>query len=283
LLVAAGADAGRFWRFLAGKMTIETNLVPAGRRYRMRSAEDRVRAFQSAERHTRIVAILRRALPALAVLVLACYFISTRLSISVGDVTASISGIEVADGNLRMVNPKLKGADKKNGAYVIGADYADQDVKNPSIVKLHAIKAELSNPDGDWSRMEAVRGVFDSKAERLVMQEKITVATSSGVSGELKHASLDMKTQTLRSHQPVSFVLTNGNVKANAMTLESGKHTLTFRGKVLVHLIRPQDDDAKDPARTHKAVPQQSANPAPEATASTPGEDASPVQAAVPQ
>jgi lipopolysaccharide export system protein LptC len=264
-------------------MMLEANLVPAGRRYRMRSAEDRARAFQSAERHTRIVAILRRALPVLAVLVLACYFISTRLSISVGDVTASISGIEVADGNLRMVNPKLKGADKKNGAYVIGADYADQDVKNPSIVKLHAIKAELSSPDGDWSRMEAVRGIFDSKGERLVMQEKITVATSSGVSGELKHASLDMKTQTLRSHQPVSFVLTNGSVKANAMTLESGKHTLTFRGKVLVHLIRPQDDDAKDPARQHKAVPQQSANPAPEASASTPGEDASPVQAVAPQ
>jgi hypothetical protein len=81
----------------------------------------------------------------------------------------------------------------------------------------------------------------------------------------------------------VSFVLTNGNVKANAMTLESGKHTLTFRGKVFVRLIRPQDDDAKDLAQQHKAAPRQSANPAPEAAASTPGEDASPVQAVAPQ
>jgi lipopolysaccharide export system protein LptC len=264
-------------------MMLEANLVPAGRRYRIRSAEERARAFASAKRHTRFVRILRKTLPVFALLVLASYFISTRLSVSVGDVTASISGIEVANGNLRMINPKLKGADKKNGAYVIGADYADQDVKNPNIIKLHAIKADLSTTDGNWSRMEAVRGVFDSKIERLVMQEKITVATSSGVTGELKHASLDMKTQTLRSHQPVTFILTNGSVKANAMTLESGKHTLTFRGKVLVHLIKPQDD-AKDAARKPQGAPSQVAAPAPAAEVSTPlPEMPSPIQTAVPQ
>ena len=253
-------------------MTIEANLVPSGRRYRMRSAEERARAFQSAARHTRLVGILRKVLPVLAVLVLAGYFISTRLSVTVGDVTASISGIEVADGNLRMVNPKLTGSDKKNGRYVIGAEYADQDVKNTSVIKLHAIKAELSNPDGDWSRMEAVRGVFDSKAERLVMQEKITVATSSGVSGEMKHASLDIKNQTLRSHRPVHFELTNGNVKANALTFHSGEHTLTFRGKVLVHIIKPdKKEDAKSAPRQPKpqALPPQADDAATDATTGT--------------
>ena len=251
-------------------MTVEANLIPAGRRYRVRSDEERTRAFASGERHTRLVRILRRALPILAVLVLACYFISTRLSVTVGDVTASISGIEVADGNLRMVNPKLKGADKKNGTYIIGADYADQEVKSPNIIKLHAIKADLTARDGGWSRMEAVRGVFDSKIERLVMREKITLATSSGVNGLLKNASLDMKTQTLRTHEPVIFVLSNGSVKANAMTFESGKHTLTFRGKVLVHLIKPQNDDTKASARRPQGAAQTQAAAPAEASASTP-------------
>ena len=90
-------------------MTIEANIVPGGRRYRVRTAEERVRAFAKAERHSRVVAVLRKALPVIAVAVLASYFISTRLSVSVGDVTASIGAIEVADGNLRMINPKLEG------------------------------------------------------------------------------------------------------------------------------------------------------------------------------
>jgi lipopolysaccharide export system protein LptC len=144
-----------------------------------------------------------------------------------------------------MVNPKLRGTDKRNGAYVVSAAYADQDVKNPKIVKLNSLKAELSNKSGNWSRMDATRGVFDSTAERLVMQDKITIATSSGVSGDMTHATLDMKTQTLRSHRPVYFKTSGGTVRANALTFRSADATLTFRGKVHVHLTRDQAKTAK--------------------------------------
>ena len=223
-------------------MAIEANIVPGGQDYRVRSLDDRERAFVNAERHTRLVRFLRKALPVAAILVLFSYFVTSRLgvSISVGDLTASIDGIEVADGNLRMTNPKLQGADKKNGKYVIGADYADQDMKDPKIIKLHAIRAELSSANGGWSRMNAVRGVFDSKSERLVMQDRITVATSSGITGELKHASLMAKTQTLRSHRPVFFNLPSGTISARALTFRSSDSTLTFRGKVHVHVVRKQ-------------------------------------------
>lgn len=221
-------------------MAVEANLVSAGQRYRIRTPEERERAFLSAAQHSRMVHILRRSLPILAVVVLAAYFISTRLNVTVGDVTASVDGMEITDGNLRMLNPTVKGADEKSGKYVVNAEYADQDVKNPKIVKLHAIKADLSSPSGGWSRMKAIRGIFNSERERLVMQERITVESSSGVTGELEHASLDMKTQTLRSHRPVFFELTNGTVRANALTLHSSDKILVFRGKVAVHLNKPQ-------------------------------------------
>lgn len=251
-------------------MAIEANIVPGGQRYRFRTAEERARAFRSAERHTRFVAILRKGLPVLAVVVLAAYFISTQLSVSigVGDLTASISGIEIADGNLRMTNPKLQGADKKNEKYVIGADYADQDMKAPDMVKLHVIKAELSTANGGWSRMDAARGVFDNKIERLVMLDKITIATSSGITGALKRASLDLKNQILRSHQPVSFQLTGGSVRANALTFRSADSTLTFRGKVQVHLIKKAKEEKTPPNPTAEALP--IVPPLPEATGAQP-------------
>jgi len=251
-------------------MTIEANIVPGSQRYRIRTAEERVRAFTKAERHSRVVRVLRKVLPVAALLVLASYFISTQLSVTVGDVTASIDGLEMADGNLRMTNPKLKGADKKNGQYVIGADYADQDVKSPNVIKLHAIKADIAAPDGGWSRMEATRGVYDSKTERLVMQDRITIATSSGVTGELIHASLDTKNQILRSHRPVSFVLPNGTVKAQALTLRSAAHTLTFRGKVRVHIVKPPKQDK--PAPKQETPDAQALPPMPEASGAGPAD-----------
>ena len=249
-------------------MAADANVIAGGERYRVRTAEERRRAFASATRHTKLVNFLRKALPVFALLVLASYFISTRLAttISIGDMNASIEGLEVKDGNLRMVNPKLEGADKKNGKYVIGADYADQDIRNPNLIKLHTIKADLAAADGGWSRMRAVRGRFDNKTGRLVMQEKIDIATSTGVSGTLTHATLDTKNQVIRSHRPVSFVLPNGTIRANALTFYSSKHTLTFRGKVAVHIVRPKNEaETANPtpaAPQNVAPPQQAAEPA---------------------
>jgi lipopolysaccharide export system protein LptC len=195
------------------------------------------------------------------------------MSVTVGDLTASIDGMEIADGNLRMLNPTLKGADKKNGDYVIKAEYADQEVKNPNLIKLHAITADVSNPSGGWSKMKAVRGKFDSKTERLLMKDRITIETSAGVTGELSYATLDMATQTLRSHNPVSFKLTNGTVRANALTLRSRENTLVFRGKVAVHLTGKKKPAASTgpqaAAPSGPAAPSQPVQQAPVA-ASTP-------------
>jgi lipopolysaccharide export system protein LptC len=231
-------------------MTVETGVVPGRQNYRVRSHAERERAFQSAARHSRQVDILRKVLPVLAVVVFAGYFISSRLSMTVGGITASIDGVKVENGNLRMVNPKLKGTDKKNGTYVIGAEYADQDVKTPKILQLHAIKAELTNASGGWSRVEAVRGTYDSDAERLIMRDAIRVITSSDVTGKLKIATLDTKNQTLRSHAPVGFDLPNGTVRGNALTFHSADHTLLFRGHVLVHI-----DQAEKPAAAAAGQP----------------------------
>lgn len=252
---------------MAGAMTLDGNLVPAGQRYRVRTSAERERAFVAAAAHTKLVAILRRSLPIVAVAVLAAYFVSTHLSVTVGDMTASISGIEIADGNLRMTNPTLKGADKQNGNYVISADYADQDVKNPKIVKLNAIKADVLNPSGGWSRVNATRGVFNTQEEELEMLDGITVATSSGIQGELESATLDMRTQTLNSKRPVAFDLPNGRITARGMTLLSAESELTFRGKVKVHLVKPPKEEGAKPVAsstpgTEAAPPPKLAAPA---------------------
>ena len=263
-------------------MSIGADVAEGHHALRLRSFGERERAFVSAQRHSRMVGYLRKGLPALALVVLATYFISSSLSVTVGDVTASISGVQVSGGNLRMTNPKLQGSDKKNGAYVIGADYADQDIKNPKVIKLHAIKAEIGSGSGGVSRINAVRGVFDTRIERLVMQEKITIATSSGVQGTLTRANLDMQTQTLRSHEPVAFTMPNATLNANAMTLRSSDKQLEFRGKVRVHLVKaPKGEAAPKPKSPPAAALQPSQTPprvaAPaEPTGAAPGGGTSP-------
>ena len=138
--------------------------------------------------------------------------------------------------------------------------------------------------------MEAARGVFNSEADRLVMLDRITVATSSGITGELTNASLNTQTQTLRAHQRVHFELPNGTVKASALTFNSGEHVLTFRGNVRVHIIKPDNDAtaaAAKPKKTERAQPQgaepQAANTAGQTTGAVPSGSAATTEAIAPQ
>lgn len=225
-------------------------------RHRVRTDAERARAVRSARRHSLLVRIARNFLPIAAVVTLGAYFVSTQMNVQVGGISASIDGLEVSDGALRMLNPTMKGTDKKNGDYVITAAYADQDVANPNIVKLNTIKADVTNPkNGSWSRMRAVRGKFDSKKERLILMDRITLATSSGMTGELSYATVDMDKQILRSHNPVQLNLSNGTVRSNAMSLYSGENKIVFRGQVAVHL-EPQKGKAGAPAKKNAGAVQ---------------------------
>jgi zona occludens toxin (predicted ATPase) len=73
-----------------------------------------------------------------------------------------------------------------------------------------------------------------------------------------------MKNQVLRSHLPVSFLLTGGSVRANALTFRSSDSTLTFRGKVHVHLIKKAKEEKAPPKPAAEALP--IVPPMPEAT-----------------
>ena len=235
---------------LTNVMAYEANAAGARGRHKVRTANERAKAMRSAKRHSMLVRVLRKVLPVLAVLVLGAYFFSTRMNVHVGGIAASIDGLEVTDGALRMLNPTMRGTDKKKGDYVIKADYADQDVESPNLVKLTAIKADVANKsNGSWSRMRAVRGKFDSKKERLILKDQITLATSAGLTGELSYATIDMKKQILRSHNPVALDLPNGTVRANAMTLYSERNKIVFRGSVAVHL-EPRKGSAAAPTET---------------------------------
>src|SRR5680860_710652 len=124
------ANSRRPCEFVGGYlMAYEANLAGAGRHHTVRTPAERERAFVKAERHSRQVRILRRILPVVALLVLAAYFVSTRLNVTVGDVTASIDGMEIADGDVEPRGDEVSGQDEERND---GQDSA----KNPHLAAV---------------------------------------------------------------------------------------------------------------------------------------------------
>ena len=118
-------------------------------------------------------------------------------------------------------------------------------MKNPKLIKLHAIKAELTTDQKGWSRMQAVRGLFNSESERL---------DHAG-----RHSRVDQLRRNRQAHPCQPRNEEPGVALASAASpstcraarcaptrsvLNSVDKTLLFRGKVRVHIIRAQTDQA---------------------------------------
>lgn len=196
----------------------------------------RAKAFRRAYAHSRVVRILRIALPSIAVVIGVAFLATSNLTFTVGDNTASVDRIEIGNDALRMINPKMEGATGDKGTYKVTADYAEQDLKKPATIRLNTIRAEVLDPKKSWSRLKAPKGTFYTKEEKLDLFGDIEVTTSKGMSASLKTATMDMKSQTMRTHDPVVVRLLNGTVHSDTMEIKLDESRVIFRNQVRVHL-----------------------------------------------
>ena len=205
-------------------------------------APSRLKAVMTARRHSKHVRILKLLLPVCAVAVLGLYFVSSKISISLGDMQASVGDIDINSESLRMTNPKLEGVTDDGGAYQLTADYAEQDIGNMEQMRLHAVRAELTQPKDTWSKMTAPKGKFDSKKESLELFGGINISTSTGMVAKLDRANIDLKTQLIRSDVPVEVEAREGTLTAKTLQIKAAEKRILFKGDVRVHIIRGEAD-----------------------------------------
>ncbi|MGI9378034.1 MAG: LPS export ABC transporter periplasmic protein LptC [Methyloligellaceae bacterium] len=209
------------------------------------SNEQRHKAFRQAKRHSRYVRLLRIIFPVLALSVAGLYFLSSSFEINVGDLQAKIERLEVSKDELTMVNPRLEGYTNTNGKYLVLADAAIQNLKNPDLIKLNAIDAQLTEQDESWSRVLAATGSFHTKKEFMQLRGGIKVTSSSGMNADLDAADLDMKKQIIVSKSPVTVRMPSGTVDAEQMTLLGDDNEVVFEGNVKVRLLRTSSTNAQ--------------------------------------
>jgi len=189
-------------------------------------------AVERAERHSRLVRILRIALPVCALFIGALYFLSSGHEVSIGDINASVSRVEISKDRLRMVDPKMEGVTDDNGNYKVTAEYAEQEVGNTKLVHLHKVRAEVNNGSRGWTRLTSPKGLFDTKTQALVLTGDIEVTTHSGMTSRLTRADVDMKAQIITSTEPVTVLFPDGQLDARAMHIAMRKREISFLGDV---------------------------------------------------
>ena len=219
--------------------------------------------FAVAARHSRMVRILRVAVPAAVVLAMASVvavsvfnpfrmLAITKLPVDIGDIV--VSGTKIT-----MESPHMAGFSSDRRPYEVWAKTATQDLTNPDYVELTVLKAKVQMVDKSTVTMDAKTGFYDSKKQTLDVRKDVFLQTSSGYEARLSQALLDMGKGTVTSEEPVDVKLLNGDLKADKLRITNNGEVVRFEGNVRMNLVMDEPDstvnsvDPPEPPAEQKA------------------------------
>jgi lipopolysaccharide export system protein LptC len=189
--------------------------------------------YVAAVRHSGRVRLLRRIVPVGALLVVAgvafwAYYEPFKLmpeNVSVGAVT--MNGTKVT-----MELPKLSGFKKDNRPYQVTARWAEQDIKNPTVIGLREVKAQIALQDRSTANVEALSGVYNSQTETMSLKDDVHVRTETGYDVRMRSAEIEFKGGNVRTPDPVTVKFTGGTIDASSLEMYDNGQKVIFNGRV---------------------------------------------------
>ncbi len=195
-------------------------------------------AFLRAQRHSRVVRVLKSTLPLIAA-AMALGFLGYSYVMTPGSVAVKADGSAISDGKLVMANPKLDGFTKDNRPYSMTAMRAIQDFQNEGVVQLEGISAKLPIDAENWATIGAESGVYDRDKNTLDIDTEITVTTADGMTAKLQSATLDIGGGGMKTEDPVDIRMDGATITSDTMAIRENGKVLVFERRVRMD-IDPQ-------------------------------------------
>jgi lipopolysaccharide export system protein LptC len=199
---------------------------------------DRERAFAKAKRRSGRVRLLRLAiliggLGAIAATFVVAFFnpFATKLG-ALSFNTLSVEGTKIV-----MDRPKLAGFRSDGQAYVLTAERALQDVKQPSMVQLRKVDGEIGTTSGEATHLSADAGVYDNLAEHMELSGNVRIKNGR-FTVLLRSARFDFKSGVYGSDDRIEVQGDDGTTifADRASALNHGQE-LTFEGHVRTNIV----------------------------------------------
>jgi lipopolysaccharide export system protein LptC len=213
--------------------------------------------FAIAARHSRMVRVLRIAVPAAVVLAMAgvvAVSVFNPFRLLLPKLPVDIGNLVVSGTKITMESPHLAGFSTDRRPYELWAKAAVQDLTDPDHVELKAIRAKVLMEDRSTVTLDALTGLFDSKQQILDLRKDIFLQSSTGYEATLSQAHVDINKGLVTSEEHVDVKLLNGTLVADRLRIINSGEVVRFEGNVVMNLVMDQPDatagqpDAPDPA-----------------------------------
>jgi lipopolysaccharide export system protein LptC len=211
--------------------------------------------FAAAARHSRMVRLLRVAVPAAVLLAMTgivaiSVFNPFRIT-GLPKLPVDISNLVVSGTKITMETPHLAGFSTDQRPYEVWAKSAIQDLADPDHVELRTLRAKVMMEDKSTVTMDARTGFFDSKQQMLDLRKDIFLQSSTGYEAKLSQAYIDINKGTVTSDEHVDVKLLNGTLTADRLRIINSGEIVRFEGNVVMNLIMespPAPEPEPEPA-----------------------------------
>ena len=211
--------------------------------------------FAVAARHSRMVRVLRVAVPGAVILAMAAVvaisvfnpfrMLLPKLPIDMGNLV--VSGTKIT-----MESPHMSGYTTDRRPYEMWAKTATQDLTDPDHVDLRTLRAKVLMEDQSTVTLDARNGLFNNKDQLLDLHKDIYMQTTTGYEAWLSQAVVDMGKGTVTSEEHVDVKFSNGTLSADKLRITGGGEVVRFEGNVVMNLdkLPPPETPADTPAAT---------------------------------
>lgn len=213
-------------------MTLTPSLSadPAGE-----DADRRRAALVQWKRRSRLIHVLRRALPAAMIVI-------TLALVAAVAVTAFLAGRPEPDApgqGVRLVNPRFYGRDDRGQAFVLAAREAVRDPRREQVITLTAPDVRLNSEGARATRVRAARGVYREDQNVLRLEGDVRLDDQTGgYSFRTEEAVIDTRTNVVRGAKPLTGTGPTGAIAADSYAIYDQGARTRFSGRVRARLER---------------------------------------------
>lgn len=206
-----------------------------------RLARERAAQRELLLRHRRTVAIAKRVLPVLAVLLLVALavFPDLRSGTGVGRVSYHTHGHVPGTALSRMTTARYHGVDGRGEPFTLTATKASQ--LSHDRIALSDPKGDVTLKSGAWLMLSAKHGMYTQGNQILAMHDNVRLYRDDGTTMLTRRANIDLKAGTADGKTPVTAYGPFGTLHSkDGFSVEKRGALVVFKGKS--HLVLDHAD-----------------------------------------
>jgi lipopolysaccharide export system protein LptC len=196
--------------------------------------ERRRRLLQQWRRHSTLIKVLRKLLPALCLGILA---VLAGWAV-INTLAARREGRRPPSSEIRMLNPSFQGRTEAGKPFLVTMASAMRDNADASKLTLEKPVLTMSVGRPDWTTVKAAKGVYREDTHMLDLRGQVTVDDYRGNHFVTEHAVVNTIKSDVDGDTPIAGHGPLGSLEASSYSLRDGGAYLHFEGRVKARIVQ---------------------------------------------